>query len=83
MPSDSSESLDCGPPSLQRQPSYDKAVGEVSDTAMLGVEIDVQVGQMTLRSKHLSALQSTIARYLTLLQFVDLRQLNPKTCHNL
>ena len=48
---------------LMRQPSYDKVVGEVGDTAMLGVEIDVQVGQMTLRSKHLSALHSSIANH--------------------
>jgi hypothetical protein len=43
------------PPRLQRQVSYDKQVGEVVDNGMLGVEIDVQIGQMTLRSKHLSA----------------------------
>ena len=28
---------------------------------MLGVEIDVQIGQMTLRSRHLSALSADIA----------------------
>lgn len=37
------------------------AVGEVSDSGHLGVEMDVQVGQMTLRSKHLSALPSDVA----------------------
>jgi hypothetical protein len=38
-------------------------VGEIADTGMLGVEIDVQMGQMTLRSKHLSALASNIANH--------------------
>lgn len=34
---------------------------EVADTAQLGVEMDFQIGQMTLRSKHLMALDSKIA----------------------
>ena len=34
---------------------------KVVDTDELGVEIDVQIGQMTLRSKHLAALDGTIA----------------------
>jgi hypothetical protein len=38
-------------------------VGEVADNGMLGVEIDVQLGQMTLRSKHLAALPSDIANH--------------------
>ncbi|KAJ1404620.1 hypothetical protein B484DRAFT_219412, partial [Ochromonadaceae sp. CCMP2298] len=45
---------------LQRQSSFDNDVGEVAD-GMLGVEIDVTLGQMTLRSKHLAALSTEIA----------------------
>lgn len=48
---------------LSRQFSYDNAVGEVDDNGMLGVEIDVQLGQMTLRSKHLSALIPDVANH--------------------
>jgi hypothetical protein len=51
------------PKKLQRQQSYDKAVGEVDDSGMLGVEIDIQMGQMTLRSKHLAALATEIANH--------------------
>jgi len=50
-------------PTLQREVSYDNAVDEVEDTGMLGVEIDVQLGQMTLRSKHLAALATDIANH--------------------
>eukprot|EP01038_Epipyxis_sp_PR26KG_P004031 gene4031-5768_t len=50
-------------PKLQRQMSIDKHVGEVADNGMLGVEIDVQMGQMTLRSKHLAALETNIANH--------------------
>lgn len=49
--------------SLKRQISIDNDVGEVVDNGMLGVEIDVQVGQLTLRSKHLSALKSDVANH--------------------
>lgn len=35
----------------------------VADNGMLGVEIDVQLGQMTLRSKHLAALGTEIANH--------------------
>lgn len=51
------------PGKLVRQVSYNKTVGEVEDNGMLGVEIDVQLGQMTLRSKHLSALTSDVANH--------------------
>lgn len=51
------------PPKLMAQTSYNHEVGEVADTGMLGVEIDVQLGQMTLRSKHLAALPSDIANH--------------------
>jgi thiol-disulfide isomerase/thioredoxin len=65
--SDESDSeLDLAPPPsmmLQRQHSYDNQVGEVEDNGMLGVEIDVQLGQMTLRSKHLSALIPDVANH--------------------
>lgn len=49
---------------LQRQTSFENDVGVVADTGMLGVEIDVQTAQMTLRSKHLSALHTDIANHL-------------------
>ena len=52
-----------GAPQLMFQTSYNAEVGEVADTGMLGVEIDVQLGQMTLRSKHLAALESDIANH--------------------
>jgi xanthosine utilization system XapX-like protein len=38
-------------------------VGTVADTGMLGVEIDIQMIQMTLRSKHLAALNTDIANH--------------------
>lgn len=49
------------PPRLQRQTSWDREVGEVSESAFVGVEMDLQIGQMTLRSKHLAALNTAIA----------------------
>lgn len=49
------------PGKLRRQPSMDNKPGETADTPDLGVEIDVQIGQMTLRAKHLQALPSDIA----------------------
>jgi hypothetical protein len=36
-------------------------VGEVADTQLVGVEMDLQIGQMTLRSKHLAALDAQVA----------------------
>lgn len=50
-------------PAMLRQQSFNNEVSEVADTGMLGVEIDVQIGQMTLRSKHLAALQTDIANH--------------------
>lgn len=51
-----------GPPRpLTRQPSINDSPGETADTADLNVEMDVQIGQMTLRSKHLQALPSDVA----------------------
>lgn len=49
---------------LSRQRSYAQEVGEVPDSGMLGVEMDLQIGQMTLRSKHLSALPGDIANHV-------------------
>ncbi|KAH9261268.1 hypothetical protein BASA81_000972 [Batrachochytrium salamandrivorans] len=51
------------PVKLSRQRSYTQEVGEVPDSGMLGVEMDLQIGQMTLRSKHLSALPGDIANH--------------------
>jgi hypothetical protein len=46
------------------QTSFDNSpVDEIEDNGTLGVEIDVQLGQMTLRSRHLSALNTTIANH--------------------
>lgn len=50
-----------GAPNLMRQTST--TVGEVADNVQLGVEMDLQIGQMTLRSKHLSALETKIATH--------------------
>eukprot|EP01038_Epipyxis_sp_PR26KG_P004458 gene4458-6304_t len=50
-------------PSLKRSHSFDERVEEVADDGLLGVEIDVQLGQMTLRSRHLSALISDVANH--------------------
>jgi hypothetical protein len=51
------------PRRLQRQQSFENEVGAVEDTGVLGIEMDLQVGQMTLRSKHLSALIPDIANH--------------------
>lgn len=51
-----------GPPrGMKRQDSYFNPVGQVADSPMLGVEMDIQIGQMTLRSKHLAALPGEVA----------------------
>jgi hypothetical protein len=52
-----------GSMSLKRSATMDDYVGEVDDTENLGVEIDLQLGQMTLRSKHLAALPTDIANH--------------------
>jgi hypothetical protein len=49
--------------SLKRSATIDDSVGEVDDSENLGVEIDIQLGQMTLRSKHLSALPTDVANH--------------------
>lgn len=36
---------------------------QIAESPMIGVEMDVQIGQMTLRSKHLAALPSSIANH--------------------
>ena len=46
---------------LIRTASSDLSPREVGDTAQLGVEMDLNIGQMTLRSMHLMALDSNIA----------------------
>lgn len=62
-PSDSNLADQFGSAKLRRQLSGDKEVGEVVDNGVLGVEIDYGLGQMTLRSKHLAALQHDIASH--------------------
>ena len=47
-------------PMLTRQQSWEAPVGVVSEAAFVGVELDLQLGQMTLRSRHLSALDAEI-----------------------
>eukprot|EP00457_Paulinella_chromatophora_P000002 gb/GEZN01000002.1/.p1 GENE.gb/GEZN01000002.1/~~gb/GEZN01000002.1/.p1 ORF type:complete len:6816 (+),score=1425.09 gb/GEZN01000002.1/:114-20561(+) len=59
-----SSSMPRGPLKVTRQQSNLHApVGEVADTGLLGVEMDLQIGQMTLRSRHLSALPTNIASH--------------------
>ena len=48
---------------LSRAASAQQPVGQVANTALLGVELDLQIGQMTLRSKHLQALSSDVANH--------------------
>ena len=52
---------DEGPSRLVRTASGNQQPLEVADTGLLGVEMDLQLGQMTLRSKHLVALDTQIA----------------------
>ena len=40
-----------------------RVVGEVADSSDLDVEIDLMIGQLTLRGKHLAALESNVAGY--------------------
>lgn len=60
--SDADDGADSGQ-ELTRASSSLAEVAEVAHTAMLGVEMDLQIGQMTLRSKHLQALRSTVANH--------------------
>jgi hypothetical protein len=46
---------------LLRQPSEESVVSFARDTRQWGVEMDLQLGQMTLRSRHLSALPANVA----------------------
>ena len=48
---------------LTRAASAQQPVGQVANTGLLGVELDLQIGQMTLRSKHLQALSSDVANH--------------------
>ena len=48
---------------LSKASSALSEVGQVANTALLGVEMDIQIGQMTLRSKHLQALNSNVANH--------------------
>ena len=50
-------------PELTRQASWETPVGEVADSAFVGVELDLQLGQMTLRNRHLSALKPEILQH--------------------
>jgi hypothetical protein len=54
-------SLPPRPGMLQRQTSEVALVGTVPDDGKLGVELDLMLAQMTLRSRHLSALEMEIA----------------------
>ena len=42
---------------------YNDLVDSVADTGLLGVEMDLMIAQMTLRSKHLQALESNVANH--------------------
>jgi len=48
-------------PELSRQQSVSSAFADVPESTEWGVEMDLQLGQMTLRSRHLSALPPSIA----------------------
>ena len=48
---------------MLRQVSEDLIWAIVQDTRQWGVEMDLQLGQMTLRSRHLSALPSDVANH--------------------
>eukprot|EP00808_Paulinella_micropora_P006835 g75373.t1 len=51
-----------GPISMSRQVTEEsQEVGYVKDTGQLGVELDLQLGQLTLRSRHLAALSTDLA----------------------
>lgn len=52
---------DGGGHELRRQHSAGSPFADVPESAEYGVEMDLQLGQMTLRSRHLSALPPTIA----------------------
>eukprot|EP00750_Incisomonas_marina_P014138 INCI17609.11.p1 GENE.INCI17609.11~~INCI17609.11.p1 ORF type:complete len:5029 (+),score=1065.32 INCI17609.11:298-15384(+) len=63
---DDSDSDDLGlleQPLLMRQKSWESPVGTVSESAFVGVELDLQIGQMTLRNRHLSALRPEILNH--------------------
>ena len=47
---------------ISRADSIDD-VQQLKDSGNLGVEVDVMIGQLTLRSRHLTALQSDIANH--------------------
>ena len=59
---DDSQSLP-PPRAVTRSSSMFSTVGVVADSTVLGVEMDLQIGQMTLRSKHLQALASKLASH--------------------
>ena len=48
---------------ITRSTSLNSNVGVVADSTIFGVEMDLQIGQMTLRSKHLQALNSKLASH--------------------
>jgi len=50
-------------PGLRKQRSFDSVVNEVADSSNLGVEVDVQIAQLTLRAAHLSALKTQVATH--------------------
>ena len=55
------DAVDDDMPELSRQQSVSSAFADVPESTEWGVEMDLQLGQMTLRSRHLSALPPSIA----------------------
>ena len=51
------------PPQLLRMQSRGSPFQDVPESTEYGVELDLQLGQMTLRSRHLSALPSNVASH--------------------
>ena len=58
-----SEQADQSAVTLERRNSFSMPAGEIADNGTLGVEIDVQMGQMTLRSKHLTTLPPDVSNH--------------------
>jgi len=61
--SDDEDDMDISPPPLARQSSWEVPVGYVAESTFVGVELDLQIGQMTLRNRHLSSLPQHIQNH--------------------
>ena len=64
--------ITAGMDELRRQQSVGSPYANVPESSTYGVEMDLQLGQMTLRSRHLSALPSNLAGHALSLGFGSL-----------